>query len=172
VMKEESLRAKGFDDSDIKLANEALCLNYHKGGPVTYQKHPTLGRIPWSDEGYSERILKRKLAVDGISLNLGTLIMHPFFVAVTRLRQNDPGGHPMCNFLGPSTHIGWIRTRQSVSHAQYFGCRLMFDELYPGRPTGYSGCSNLPKFVGSAETCLLDRTWSGELKKKIKYPFA
>ena len=153
VMQEDSLRSKGLDDSDIKLANEVLCLEVYKNGPKTFQKHPTLGRIPWSDEGYSERILKRKLMVDGISLNYGTLIMHPFSLILTRAPLN-----PMCNFLHPENHIGWIRTRQSVSIAQYFGCRFMFDELNVLHKADYAGCDADNDFVSHSGSCILDRS--------------
>jgi len=180
-MNEDKLRAQGLTEDDIKVANEALCLNVFSGGPKTYQKHPTLGRIPWSDEGYSERILKRKLIVDKISLNHGTLIMHPFFLVVTRdpkkpscgpLSQEDKPAwnkamesctlSPFCNFLSPDNHIGWIRTRQSVSHGQYFGCRNFFDEIDRLHLLKYSPCTknNDGSYIGSSEECLLDKSWS------------
>ena len=44
LMQEENLRRLGFDASDMKLANSSLCLAVFKGGPITFQKHPTLGR--------------------------------------------------------------------------------------------------------------------------------
>ena len=146
VMEEPSLRSKGLDDNDIDLAKKLLCLEVFKGGPVTYQKHPSLGRIPWSDEGYSERILKRKLQVDKISLNHGTLIMHPFFLVLTRMPLT-----PMCNFLHPENHIGWIRTRQAVSTAQYFGCKFLFDELNILHKDDYKSCT------GTRYDCILER---------------
>ena len=150
---ELKLKSQGFDDEDLKLASDSLCLNVWKGGPITYANHPTLGKIPWSDEGYSERILKRKLQVSGISLNLGTLIMHPFFVIIIRYPLL-----PLCNFLGPDNHIGWIRTRQTVSHGQYFGCRNFIDEFTKLHLQNYSSCDKNKDILH--QTCLLDRSIS------------
>ena len=76
---------------------------------------------------FSERILKRKLAEEGISLSLGTLVMHPFFLTVVRREERgEKRLRPMCMYLHPDNHIGWIRTRQSVSIAPYFGKYSLF----------------------------------------------
>ena len=146
VMKDQSLRDKGLDDSDIALAKKLLCLEVLKGGPVTYQKHPTLG-VFLGVTSYST--YTQTQAVDKISLNDGTLIMHPFFLVLTRVPLT-----PMCNFLHPENHIGWIRTRQSVSTSQYFGCKFLFDELNILHKDEYNSCN----IQGDRDDCVLERT--------------
>jgi len=70
----EYLKKIGFSEEDIKLVQEVLCFTYFGSHQFSVSQGGR-GKVKWSDEGFSERILKRKLDNDGISLNKGEKLL-------------------------------------------------------------------------------------------------
>lgn len=152
VMREDVLIAAGWNSEEIKLTQELTCLNQHPGTDKGHAMHPKLGKIVWAGDGYSERILKRKLKVDGISQFHNTLVFHPFFYTVVRLPLD-----PMIGYLHPERLIGYVQGQQSVSFGQFLGCKTMFRDFNELHSSNYAQCSSNKHFAQSSEACVLDK---------------
>lgn len=77
-----------------------------------------------TQEGFSEQILRRKLASKGISLWAKTLVFTSFFLVVVRKDWRN-----YCEFLRPDFFIGWLLKSQAANTALYPACLLMIKDL-------------------------------------------
>jgi hypothetical protein len=77
---------------------------------------------PREDDGFSERILKRKLEKANLHLDKGNIGFQTFFMAVVRPNLND-----MCFYLEEGRLIGWLYARQYGNNAATSGCMRMMD---------------------------------------------
>lgn len=77
------------------------------------------------DDGFSERILKRKLSLAGINLDKGNLGYQSFFMVIVR---PDSLLKDMCFYLEEGRLIGWVYANQYANNAVSSAC-VRFMEL-------------------------------------------
>ena len=136
-VEDSTLVAMGFNAHEIYIAKKVRC------------------RV--SGDGWSERILKRKLILAKISLKLNNIGFTPIFSFVLRVNLID-----YCQYLHPMHIIGWIRKSHRTNGAMYSGCLSFIHEIR--REAVSPKCPPLPlmsdeEFGGDG--CLLGRNVSG-----------
>ena len=89
------------------------------------------------DDGWSERILKRKLLLAEISLGLNKIGFVPIFSAVFRKNLID-----FCQYLHPAQMIGWLWDSQKANGAMYSGCVHFAQDVR--REAESPRCTSLP----------------------------
>ena len=96
-VEDSALIALGFDEVERNLAQKVVC--------------------KMIEDGWSERILKRKLILADISLSLNNIGFTPIFSVIFRKNLLD-----YCQYLHPAQLIGWLWDSQKTNGAMYSGC--------------------------------------------------
>ena len=111
----ERLIAAGFSEHEISLIKEELCLE--KFPDLTDREFDKALNITWNNAGLSEIMLKRKLAVHGVSVERQTLGYMVAFTALVRYPL-----HINCFYTLPRTMIAWAEPYVNNTVAMGAGC--------------------------------------------------
>ena len=118
----------GGPNIDQKVASETELIKYNYSKEEVKQ---ILSRMLCKQEieGFSERILKRKLAYDNITLSSGTLGYATFFSALIRPTLND-----VCMMTEAQRLIGFVFDKQYANNAVVNGCLVLANYLRKYQP--------------------------------------